>query len=79
HFHPDYFGKGFRWHIPRVDQMEVGYRLAKDAFERHGRKILNATAGGKLEVFDRVDVSSSKFPGFAQELRRGKQVPSSKF
>lgn len=58
HFHPDYFGKGYRWHDPKVDRMEVGYKKAGLIFGRDGRKIVNATAGGKLECFDRVDYNS---------------------
>ncbi len=55
HFHPDYFGKGKRWHDPRTDRMELAYKRAKEIFERDGRKIYNATAGGKLEIFPRLD------------------------
>ncbi len=55
HFHPDYFGKGMRWHDPRLDRMEKAYRAADGAFRRAGRRIWNATCGGALEVFDRVD------------------------
>lgn len=58
HFHPDYFGKGYRWHDPNVERMERGYIKAKKYFEQDGRKIYNATAGGKLEVFERVDFYS---------------------
>ncbi len=58
HFHPDYFGPGFRWHDPRVDRMEAGYRVASRHFAAHGRSILNATEGGKLEVFPRVPFAS---------------------
>ena len=54
HFHPDYFGKGYRWHDPMVDRMEKSYLVAKKHYEYNGRKIYNATVGGKLEVFDRV-------------------------
>lgn len=54
HFHPDYFGKGYRWHDPRVDRMEQGFSKAREYFEKDGRKVYNATAGGHLEVFDRV-------------------------
>ncbi len=32
----------------------TSYRVAKDAFEATGRKIYNATAGGDLELFERV-------------------------
>jgi 6-hydroxymethylpterin diphosphokinase MptE-like len=55
HFHPDYFGPGYRWHDPMLDRMEMGYRKARSVYEQHDRRIVNATVGGKLEVFDRVD------------------------
>lgn len=55
HFHPDYFGKGYRWHNPRVDRMEIAYVRAKREFEAVGRRVTNATMGGKLEVFERVN------------------------
>lgn len=55
HFHPDYFGAGKRWHLPRVDRMERAYIRARKVFEEDGRRVLNATKGGRLEVFPRVD------------------------
>jgi len=55
HIHPEYFGKGRRWHDPRVDRMERAYMRARYEFERVGRKVVNATVGGRLEVFPRVD------------------------
>lgn len=58
HFHPDYFGKGYRWHDPMVDRMEIGYKKAGFFFQRDGRKIRNATAGGKLECFERVEYNT---------------------
>ena len=58
HFHPDYFGKGRRWHQPRLDRMERGYRRALQAFQSDGRSIYNATAGGKLEIFPRMPYGS---------------------
>ena len=39
----------------RVDHMIVAYLSAKDYADSHGIKIMNATRGGKLEVFERVD------------------------
>ncbi len=54
HFHPDYFGKGKRWHAPRTDRMQLGYERAELEFRKAGRRIINATEGGKLEVFERV-------------------------
>lgn len=55
HFHPDYFGKGYRWSYPRLWRMEKALRLAREEFEADGRAIINATVGGKLEVFPRED------------------------
>jgi hypothetical protein len=54
HFHPDYFGAGYRWHDPMVWRMEIAYQKAREVFEQDGRRIMNATEGGRLEVFDRV-------------------------
>lgn len=58
HFNPTYFGKGYRWHDPRVDRMTQGFEKARKVFEEDGRKVYNATAGGHLEVFERVDYDS---------------------
>ena len=58
HFNKDYFGEGKRWKDPQVDRMERAYRKAKVYFKRDFRKIYNATPGGKLEVFERVDYNS---------------------
>lgn len=38
-----------------VEGIEYGYRVAKREAEKLGVKIYNATRGGKLEVFERVD------------------------
>lgn len=55
HFHPGYFGKGFRWQLPDLEKSEIGYRMAKEAFEKEGRKVLDATIGGKLSIFEKAD------------------------
>jgi len=55
HFHPDYFGEGKRWHTPRVDRMERAYIRAREISLKLGIPIYNATYGGRLEVFPRVD------------------------
>ncbi len=54
HFSPEYFGPGTRWQLPDLEQSETAYRLARQAFEQEGRRICNATIGGRLEVFRRV-------------------------
>lgn len=53
HFHPDYFGKGKKWHDPKVYNVALNYEFAKENFEADGRNIYNATVGGKLEIFER--------------------------
>ncbi len=58
HFHPNYFGKGFRWQLPDLETSEMAYRLAREAFEADGRQVLDATIGGKLTVFPKVDYES---------------------
>jgi hypothetical protein len=54
HFNAQYFGKGFRWQLPDLDTSEVGFWMAKKAYEAAGRKVLDATVGGKLQVFQKV-------------------------
>jgi hypothetical protein len=55
HFDPNYFGPGVRWQLPDLAMSEVAYRLAKEHFAANGRTILDATVGGKLTVFPKVD------------------------
>ncbi len=58
HFSTEYFGKGFRWQLPDLEVSEIAYRLARKNFEADGREIVDATIGGKLTVFPKVDYSS---------------------
>lgn len=58
HFSPAYFGKGFRWQLPDLETSEIGYRLARQAYEQAGRQVLDATIGGKLTIFEKVDYDS---------------------
>lgn len=58
HFHPNYFGKGYRWHDPRVDKMKEAFKEAKRVCNKKGVTIYNATINGKLEVFPRVGYST---------------------
>ena len=54
HFHPGYFGKGFRWQLPDLETSEIAYNKAKTAYSSAGRQVLDATFGGKLTVFEKV-------------------------
>lgn len=58
HIHPDYFGKGYRWHDPNLERMESAYIEARKFLDAHNVRVRNATVGGKLEVFERVDYAS---------------------
>ena len=58
HFSPAYFGKGFRWQLPDLDTSEIGYTLARNAYQKAGREVLDATVNGKLTVFPKVDYNT---------------------
>ena len=70
HFDSRYF-QGRTWQAADTTQMDVVYSLARDAFERDGREIINCTVGGRLEVFRRgvleheIDESSDLSGSFA--------------
>ena len=44
--------------IPQLEKSTLAYQAAKEYADSHGIKIYNATRGGKLEVFERVDFDS---------------------
>ena len=58
HIHPDYFGPGYRWHDPNTERMEHAYRVARRELEARGHHVINATVGGRLEVFERAPLRS---------------------
>jgi hypothetical protein len=58
HFAPNYFGKGAKWQLPDLDTSEAGYTLAREAYGKAGREVLDATVGGKLTIFPKVDYDS---------------------
>lgn len=58
HFDPNYFGKGFRWQLPDLDTSEQGYWLAHHAYQADGRQVIDATIGGNLQIFPKVDYDS---------------------
>jgi hypothetical protein len=62
HFDPNYFGKGVRWELPNLPLSEEAYDLARRAYEADGRQIDDATVGGKLTVFPKVDLSAALRP-----------------
>ncbi len=58
HFSPAYFGKGFRWQLPDLETSEIGYRMARQVYESAGRRVIDATVGGKLTIFPKVEYES---------------------
>ena len=58
HFMPNYFGKGVKWQLPDLDTSEIGYALARDAYRKAGREVVDATVGGKLKIFPKVEYDS---------------------
>ena len=58
HFSSAYFGKGFRWQLPDLETSERAYGMARQAYEKAGRQVLDATVGGKLEIFPKVAYDS---------------------
>ncbi len=58
HFISGYYKKGMKWEIPDYKGEELAYEMAKAHFEKDGRKILDATVGGKLNIFKKVEFSS---------------------
>ena len=56
HFDPNYFAGGVQWHLPDLFQSEVSYTMARDMYAAFGGRVVNATEGGRLEVFDRLGI-----------------------
>lgn len=53
HFDPSYFSGGDLWQLPDLMQSEYHYGVARQIFEGAGRRLVNCTEGGRLEVFER--------------------------
>jgi len=58
HFHPQYAVKGSKRGIPDLLRSDIDFGLARKAFEADGRRIYDATIGGKCEIFEKVDYFS---------------------
>ncbi|MEA2007834.1 MAG: 6-hydroxymethylpterin diphosphokinase MptE-like protein, partial [Chloroflexota bacterium] len=55
HFSAKYFGKGFKWQLPDLDTSELAYLRARQSYENAGRQVIDATIGGKLAIFPKVE------------------------
>ncbi len=58
HFASGYYDKGMKWTIPNYLEEEISYSKARIAYEESGKEIMDATIGGKLEIFNKVDYIS---------------------
>ena len=59
----DYFSEDYNRHkdqlyIPNTEKSTLTYVAMKEQCEKRGVRVYNATRGGRLEVFDRVDFDS---------------------
>lgn len=53
HFDPKYFADGVKWQLPDLFESEVAYTRAKNMYAAFGRRVVNATDGGELTIFER--------------------------
>jgi len=56
HFDPRYFSGGVKWQLPDLPSSEFSYSMSKEAYEYSGRNLFNATDGGNLEIFPRIEL-----------------------
>ena len=54
HFDPRYFSAGMKWQLPDLAQSEAAYEMARAEFHAAGRRLVNCTEGGKLEILERM-------------------------
>lgn len=68
----NHFIKGYRdakpWCPPTWRDISAGFLNARAAFELGGGRVLNATRGGKLEIFDRIDFETAA--GRSQAIKK---------
>ncbi|MBU1055297.1 MAG: DUF115 domain-containing protein [Proteobacteria bacterium] len=63
HFHPEYVKSGDKVFQPNLHLHEKAYISAGHALEKSGGRIFNATRGGKLDLFPRVDFDKIIYAG----------------
>jgi len=54
HAHPNYFPKGMKWELPDLIRSELAYKQARNQYEKHGRRIIDATVDGACTVFEKI-------------------------
>jgi len=58
HFYDERYKDGDEWYVSRLDLTEESYLYCKKIVEMRGVKVYNATRGGELEIFERVNFDS---------------------
>ena len=54
HFDFRYFSNGVTWQLPDLPASELHYEKARDMYTHFGRRLVNCTEGGKLEILERM-------------------------
>ena len=57
-WHNDLYKNGKIQYLPRLDIAEECYEYCKRIADKQGIKIYNATRGGNLETFERIELDS---------------------
>ncbi|MEM0986431.1 MAG: 6-hydroxymethylpterin diphosphokinase MptE-like protein [Pseudomonadota bacterium] len=55
HFLPSYFPAGEPWQLPDLASSEDAYAVARRTFDIDGRKVLDGTIGGALDIFEKTE------------------------
>ncbi|MDF1823576.1 MAG: DUF115 domain-containing protein [Verrucomicrobiales bacterium] len=72
HFDKSYFGKGVTWQLPNLDGSEYVFARMRELFEADGRRIVDATLDGKLQIFEKTNLSEVlKDSGFQSKSEGG--------
>jgi hypothetical protein len=58
HFNKNYFGAGKTFHDPQLDRVKKNYEFANQFLQNKNIKIYDATIGGKLDVFPKIEYQS---------------------
>ena len=54
HFHKDYRKPGEKWTVPKMEEQRHAFAFCRAAFERDGRKLINASKKSELDVLEKI-------------------------
>lgn len=55
HFHKDYRKPGEKWTVPKMEEQKHAFAFCRAAFEREGRKLINASRKSELDVLEKME------------------------